>query len=93
MEPTNGHERAIAQAVDKELQNNPDGPYEALVSEIAVSLGLLTSDADTNFLVSYSQWRFENPIVPRKAKAATSHERATPGSDARSRRTGLERAS
>ena len=70
MEPTNEHERAIAQAVDKESQNNRGGPYDALVSEIAVSLGFLTSDADTNFLVSYSQWRFENPIVPRKAKAA-----------------------
>ena len=88
MEPTNDHERAIAQAVDKEFQNNPGGPYEALVSEIAVSLGFLTSDADTNFLVSYSQWRFENPIMPRKAKAATSPERATAGSDARSRRNG-----
>lgn len=70
MEPTNHHERAIARAVDKEFQNNPGGPYGALVSEIAVSLGFLTSDADTNFLVSYSQWRFVNPIVPRKAKAA-----------------------
>ena len=85
MEPTNDHERAIAQAVDKEFQNNPGGPYEALVSEIAASLGSLTSDADTNFLVSYSRWRFENPIVPRKAKAASSHERATAGSDAQGR--------
>jgi hypothetical protein len=74
MEPTNDRERLIAQAVDTEFQNSPRGPYEAVVSEVAVSLGFLTSDADANFLVSYSQWRFENPIVKRKAKAAATND-------------------
>jgi len=61
-------------AVDKDSRKNPGGPYEPCV-RIAVSLGFLTSDVDTNSsLLSHGDLRIR---YAAKAKAATSHRRAT----------------
>jgi hypothetical protein len=60
MEPTNDHERAIAQAVDAKLMENPDHP--SIAWDIAMSMDFKMSSSDTQFLIGYVQWRLTHPI-------------------------------
>jgi len=55
MEPTNDHERAIAQAVDEKFRIDPASSYESIVAGIARSLDFSMSVSDTKFLFHYSQ--------------------------------------
>ncbi len=55
-EPTNDHERTIAEALDSKLLA-PDSPYESIVAEIVVSMPFDMSIADTQFLFNYAHWR------------------------------------
>jgi hypothetical protein len=57
MDPTNDHERAIAQAVDKKFLEDPENRYHAMIRDVAESLDFVMSVADSQFLVSYVQWR------------------------------------
>jgi len=53
-EPTNDHERMIAEALDGKLL---DGPYESVVTDVVVSMPFDMSIADTQFLFNYAHWR------------------------------------
>ena len=57
MDPTNDHERAIAQAVDKKLLEDPGNQRHAIIRDVAESLAFVMSVSDSQFLVSYVQWR------------------------------------
>jgi len=59
-EPTNDHERTIAEAIDSKLA--PDSPYESIVAEVVVSLPFDMSIADTQFLFNYAHWRQAHPV-------------------------------
>ena len=58
-EPTNDHERTIAEAIDSKA---PDSAYESIVAEIVVSLPFDMSIADTQFLFSYAHWRLAHSV-------------------------------
>jgi hypothetical protein len=57
MEPTNDHERAIALAVDEKFQEDPDNRRHTIIRDVAESLNFVMSVSDSQFLVSYVQWR------------------------------------
>ena len=57
MEPTNDHERAIAQAVDEKFREDPSNRHHLILRDVAMSLDFATSPSDTQFLVRYTQWR------------------------------------
>jgi hypothetical protein len=57
MEPTNDHERLIAQAVDRKLLEDPRNHRSAVIAEVAESLDFVMSASDSQFLVRYVQWR------------------------------------
>jgi hypothetical protein len=59
-EPTNDHERSIAEAIDSKLA--PNGLYESIVVEVAVSVPFDMSIADTQFLLNYAHWRLAHPV-------------------------------
>ena len=66
MEPTNDHERLIAQAVDEKFLEDPDN--QSTVRDIATSLNfIIMSPSDSQFLVRYVQWRRDHPISPSNA--------------------------
>ncbi len=54
-EPTNDHERTIAEAIDR--KRAPNNPYESIVAEVVVSIPFDMSIADTQFLFNYAHWR------------------------------------
>jgi len=58
-EPTNDHEAAIAEAIDRK---DPNITYGSIVAEIAVSVPFDMSIADTQFLVTYAHWRLVHPM-------------------------------
>jgi len=61
MEPTNDHERLIAQTVDEKFLEDPGN--HSTVRHIARSLDfIIMSPSDSRFLVRYVQWRREHPI-------------------------------
>ena len=67
MEPTNDHERLIAQTVDEKLLEGPGD--QSSVRDIATSLDfIIMSPSDSQFLVRYVQWRREHPISPSNSK-------------------------
>ena len=66
MEPTNDHERTIAQAVDKAFLEDPSN--RDLIQNIAMSLDFVMSPSDTQFLVDYAYWRRANQISPANTK-------------------------
>lgn len=74
-EPTNDHERTIAEALDSKLLA-PDSPYESIVAEVVMSMPFDMSIADTQFLFNYAHWKLAQPakkqptrgIVPEKLK-------------------------
>ena len=55
-EPTNDHERTIAEALDSKLLA-PDSRYESIIAEVVVSMPFDMSIADTQFLFNYAHWR------------------------------------
>ena len=57
MEPTNDHERAIAQAVDEKFAEDSDTRHHLILRDVAMSLDFAMSQSDTQFLVRYTQWR------------------------------------
>jgi hypothetical protein len=58
--PTNDHERAIAAALESKLLA-PESPYEAIVTEVVMSVPFDMSIADTQFLFNYAHWRLAQP--------------------------------
>jgi hypothetical protein len=67
MEPTNDHERLIAQAVDEKFLEDPGS--HSTVRDIATSLDfIIMSPSDSQFLVRYVQWRQDHPISPSNSK-------------------------
>ena len=68
MEPTNDHERAIAQAVDKKFLEDPGNRQHSIVGDVASSLDFSMSRSDSQFLVRYVQWRRTHPIRPANSK-------------------------
>ena len=60
-EPTNDHERTIAQAIDSKLLGS-DSPYESVVAEIVMSVPFEMSIAETKFLFNYAHWRLAHPL-------------------------------
>ena len=64
-EPTNDHERTIAEAIDSKL---PNSPYESIVAEVVVSVPFDMSIADTQFLFNYAHWRLAQPVKKQPAR-------------------------
>ena len=60
MEPTNEHERVIAQAVDEKFLD-PANRRNSIIRDIAVMLDFMMSPTDSQFLVRYVQWRLTPP--------------------------------
>ena len=67
MEPTNDHERVIAQAVDKKFLQEPSD-RDSIIRDTAISLDFVMSPSDSQFLVRYVQWRLTHPILSVNAK-------------------------
>jgi len=57
MDPINDHERAIAQAVDEKFREDPGDRQHVIIRDVAESLDFVMSVSDSQFLVSYVQWR------------------------------------
>ena len=57
MQPTNDHERIIAQAVEQKVLEDPGNRNHSMVRDIAISLDFAMSPSDSQFLVRYVQWR------------------------------------
>ena len=68
MEPTNYHERVIAQMVDEKFLEDPGNRHHSIVGDIAVSLDFIMSTSDSQFLVRYVQWRLTHWITPANSK-------------------------
>jgi hypothetical protein len=67
MEPTNDHERMIAQAVDEKFLEDPGS--HSTVRDIATSLDfILMSPSGSQFLVLYVHWRRDHPISPSNSR-------------------------
>ena len=67
MEPTNDHERTIAEAIDSKLLAS-DSPYESVVAEIVMSVPFVMSIGDTQFLFDYAHWRLAQPVKKQPAR-------------------------
>jgi hypothetical protein len=72
MEPTNDHERAVAQAVDEKFLEDPGTSHPSIVRDIAMSLDLKMSHSDSQFLVRYVRWRLIHPISSSDSKPTTA---------------------
>ena len=59
-EPTNDHERLIAEAIDCKL--TPNGRYESIVVDVVVAVPFDLSISDTQFLLNYTHWRLSHPL-------------------------------
>ena len=60
MEPTNDHERAIAQAVDENFLKDPNNHIHSDLRDyldVAMLLDFTMTASDSQFLVSYAHWR------------------------------------
>ena len=66
-EPTNDHERTIAEALDGKLLG-PDSPYESTVAEVVASMPFDMSIADTQFLFNYAHWKLAQPAKKQPAQ-------------------------
>jgi hypothetical protein len=64
MEPTNEHERMIAQSVDEKFLEDPGNSHQSIVRDVATSLDFIMSRSDSQFLVRYVQWRLDHPARP-----------------------------
>jgi hypothetical protein len=75
MEPTNDHERVIAQAVNEKFLEDPGNRHHSIVRDIAISLDFIMSPSDSQFLVRCVQWRLTHPISPSNSKEPTTRNR------------------
>jgi hypothetical protein len=66
-EPTNDHERAIAEALDSK-RLAPDNTYESIVAEVMVSMPFDMSIADIQFLFNYAHWRLAQSAKKQPAR-------------------------
>jgi hypothetical protein len=66
-EPTNDHERTIAEAIDSRLMAS-DSPYESVVTEIVMSVPFDMSIAETEFLFDYAHWRLAHPLKKQPSR-------------------------
>jgi hypothetical protein len=66
VEPTNDHERTIAEALDSKLLG-PDSAYGSIVSEVVESMPFDMSIADIQFLFNYAHWRLAQPTKKQHA--------------------------
>ena len=66
-EPTNDHERTIAETIDSKLLAS-ERPFESIVAEVVMSVPFDMSIADTQFLFNYMHWRLANPVKKRSAQ-------------------------
>jgi hypothetical protein len=66
-EPTNDHERTIAEALDSKMLA-PDSSYGSIVSEVVESMSFDLSIADLQFLFNYAHWRFAKPAKKQPAR-------------------------
>ncbi len=64
MEPTNDHERVIAKAVDDKFLEDPGNRRHSIIRDVAESLDFVMTASDSQFLVSYVQWRRTHPPEP-----------------------------
>jgi hypothetical protein len=71
-EPTNDHERTIAEALDSKLA--PYCLYESIVAEVVVSMPFDMSIADTQFLFNYAHWRLAQPAKKQPARGIPPDE-------------------
>ena len=55
-EPTNDHERTIAEALDSKLLAT-DCSYESVLAETVTSVPFVMSIGETQFLFNYAHWR------------------------------------
>ncbi len=72
-EPTNDHERTIAEALDSKLLP-ADRPYESIVAEIVMSMPFDMSIADTQFLFNYAHWKLARPAKKQPARGVLPEE-------------------
>lgn len=72
-EPTNDHERTIAEAIDSKLLA-PDSSYESIVAQVVVSMPFEMSIADTQFLFDYAHWRLSQPAKKQPARGILPEE-------------------
>jgi hypothetical protein len=65
MNPANDHERIIARAVDAMFRKDPDDRNHSVQRDcldVAMALDFIASASDSQFLVSYVNWRLTNAI-------------------------------
>jgi hypothetical protein len=77
-EPTNDHERAIAEALDCKVLA-PDSSYGSIVSEVVESMPFDMSIADIQFLVNYAHWRMAQPAKKQPARGILATDRKRSG--------------
>ena len=66
-EPTNDHERAIAEALDRKAL--ADRSYASIVAEVLESMPFDMSIADIQFIFNYAHWRLAKEQPARGAFA------------------------
>ena len=66
-EPTNDHERTIAQALDSKILIE-DSSYGSIVSGVVESMPFDMSIADIQFLFNYAHWRLVQPAKKQPAR-------------------------
>ncbi len=72
-DPTNDHERAIAEALDRKVLE-PDNSYGSIVSEVVESMPFDMSIADIQFLFNYAHWRLVQPVKKRPPRGILPEE-------------------
>jgi len=72
-EPTNDHERTIAEALDRKMLA-PATPCGSIVSEVVESMPFELSIADIQFLLNYAHWRFPQPAKKKPTRGTSSKD-------------------
>ena len=72
-EPTNDHERTIAQALDSKILVE-DSSYGSIVSGVVESMPFDMSIADIQFLFNYAHWRMAQPAKKQPARGIVREE-------------------
>jgi hypothetical protein len=72
-EPTNDHERAIAEALDSK-RLVPDSPYQSILADVVESIPFDMSIADIQFLFNYAHWRLAQPARKQPAHGLVQEE-------------------
>jgi hypothetical protein len=72
-EPTNDHERTIAEALDNKLLA-PGSSYESIVADIVVAMPFDMSIGDMQFLFNYAHWRMAQTAKKQPARGILPEE-------------------